>query len=79
MIFYFEIEIIREFIKDQSFDSIIYDAIRLHGVYRVEDSMYQSSLGKKEDRKRVILHTKLIRDEIKWTIFASKVRNQWRL
>lgn len=63
---------IREFIKDQSFDSIIYDAIRLHGVYRVEDSMYQSSLGKKEDRKRVILHTKLIRDADKVDNFRVK-------
>lgn len=63
---------IREFIKDQSFDSIIYDAIRLHGVYRVEDSMYQSSLGRKEDRKRVILHTKLIRDADKVDNFRVK-------
>ena len=63
---------IREFRKDQSWDPIIYDAIRLHGVYRVEDSMYQSGGWKNGERERVVLHTRLIRDADKVDNFRVK-------
>lgn len=71
---------IREFIDDPAFDSVIYNAIRLHGVYRVEDSMYrrfewESPLLREEDLERLertILHTKLIRDADKVDNFRVK-------
>lgn len=79
---------IRKFIPDRSLDSVIYNAIRLHGVYRVEDSMYrryaweekkgegwEERLPRETDPevlKRMILHTKLIRDADKVDNFRVK-------
>ncbi len=84
--------LIREFVADRNLDTIIYNAIRLHGVYRIDDSMYR--LYRKQDIKeweknlpvlkdeellnRVKLHTKLIRDADKVDNFRVKSMEEVR-
>ena len=60
----FEDNLIRNFIKEDRFDNIIYKSIKNHNKYKIEEGL----------RERELLHTKIIRDADKTDIFEVYIR-----
>lgn len=60
----FEDNLIRNFIKEDRFDDIIYKAIKNHNKYKIEEGLTE----------RGLLHTKIIRDADKTDIFEVYIR-----
>ncbi len=61
----FEDRLIEQLVPERSFDSVIYTAIKNHGLYQIDDSL----TGK------VLLHTKIIRDADKLDNFRVKEKD----
>ena len=60
----FEDNLIRNFIKEDRFDNIIYKSIKNHNKYKIEEGLSE----------RELLHTKIIRDADKTDIFEVYIR-----
>lgn len=61
----FEDDVIRKFIEETTYDNIIYEAIKNHNKFKIEDGLTQEEL----------LHAKIIRDADKTDIFAAFVED----
>lgn len=63
----FQNNLIRDFIKDNKYDSIIYKSIKNHNKYKIEDGLEEDEL----------LHSKLIRDSDKIDNFRVKEKESF--